>query len=569
MAYEGNRTAPAHMNGGNAGRTQNKKKKSKKGVIIAVVAVVVVIAAAAAVFGVMKWRERQEQEAYEAQVSAVLDVDTFYHGVVVNGIDLGGMTMDEAREALTAEEQSAEQPFSITLTYNDQSFTITQDDVDHSVDTDAVLETAYEYGRTGTREERYEQVTALEETPVEYTLSAEMGEASLRAALETMTASLNTEPKDASVTAFNAGTEQFDIADGTDGVAVDLDALTADVKAQIENSGSGTVQIPVTLTPCSITADDLRQNLKKLGTYSTTSTNTANGNYNMARAMASINGTCVQPGETFSYFAVVGPAGRDEGYKPANAIVNGKLTPSYGGGICQTSTTLYGAVLRSGLEIVERSNHSIPSTYCPIGQDAAVSWPNMDFKFRNNTEYPIYIVAGMEGKVLTATLYGWQSPEYDTIEVTSWYTETIPALTTGSYTLDNSLAKGEVKLDAAGRKGYRAAAQRTYYKDGVEVRTEALDNSYYRPSGPYYSYGPGTDISNQPGATPARRMKTHSTAYSVPSAMSASTRCEPRISYFFARAASKYSTSQPMERRNSASSGASAERPMTATFLPR
>ena len=132
----------------------------------------------------MKWRERQEQEAYEAQVSAVLDVDTFYHGVVVNGIDLGGMTMDEAREALTTEEQNAEQPFSITLTYNDQSFTITQDDVDHSVDTDAVLETAYEYGRTGTREERYEQVTALEETPVEYTLSAEMGEASLRAALE-------------------------------------------------------------------------------------------------------------------------------------------------------------------------------------------------------------------------------------------------------------------------------------------------------------------------------------------------------------------------------------------------
>ncbi len=565
MAYEGNRTAPAHMNGGNAGRTQNKKKKSKKGVIIAVAAVVVVIAAAAAVFGVMKWRERQEQEAYEAQVSAVLDVDTFYHGVVVNGIDLGGMTMDEAREALTTEEQNAEQPFSITLTYNDQSFTITQDDVDHSVDTDAVLETAYEYGRTGTREERYEQVTALEETPVEYTLSAEMGEASLRAALETMTASLNTEPKDASVTAFNAGTEQFDIADGTDGVTVDLDALTADVKAQIENSGSGTVQIPVTLTPCSITADDLRQNLKKLGTYSTTSTNTANGNYNMARAMASINGTCVQPGETFSYFAVVGPAGRDEGYKPANAIVNGKLTPSYGGGICQTSTTLYGAVLRSGLEIVERSNHSIPSTYCPIGQDAAVSWPNMDFKFRNNTEYPIYIVAGMEGKVLTATLYGWQSPEYDTIEVTSWYTETIPALTTGNYTLDNSLAKGEVKLDAAGRKGYRAAAQRTYYKDGVEVRTEALANSYYRPSGPYYSYGPGTDISNQPGATPAPSSSAPASSAPASSApVSSAPPASQAPSQAPSSAAAEEPVSTPAESGGEPVSGAEGQSPSSA-----
>ena len=207
----------------------------------------------------------------------------------------------------------------------------------------------------------------------------------------------------------------------------------------------------------------------------------------------------MQPGETFSYFGVVGPAGQAEGYKAANAIVNGKLVPSYGGGICQTSTTLYGAVLRSGLEIVERSNHSIPSTYCPIGQDAAVSWPNMDFKFRNNTEYPIYIIAGMEGKVLTATIYGWQDPTWDTIEISSWYTETIPALTKGTYSLDESLATGEVKLDAAGRKGYRAAAQRTYYKDGVEVKTEALATSYYRPSGPYYSYGPGTDVSNDPG----------------------------------------------------------------------
>lgn len=494
MAYRDNKSAPAHMEPGG-------DKKSKKGLIAVLCVVAVVVVAGAA--GFLVWNQQKAEaeaaaRAHEAEVAALIDTDTFYSGIVVDGIDLGGMTMDEARQAVEAVEAGARQSFTVTLTYEDQSFTVTQDDVDFSFDTDAVLEEAYQYGRDGDREERYQKVSALAETPVTFEISADMQGGALRTRLEELTAPLNTEPQNASVVSFNAETEQFDFSEGQDGVSVDLDALTEQVTASI-SAGGGTVEIPVTKTPCSITAEDLRQNLKKLGTYSTTSTNTANGNYNMARAMASINGTVVQPGETFSYFGVVGPAGQAEGYKAANAIVNGKLVPSYGGGICQTSTTLYGAVLRSGLEIVERSNHSIPSTYCPIGQDAAVSWPNMDFKFRNNTEYPLYIIAGMEGKVLTATIYGWQDPSWDTIEVTSWYTETIPALTKGTYALDNSLAQGEVKLDAAGRKGYRAAAQRTYYKDGAEVKTEALATSYYRPSGPYYSYGPGTDVSNDPG----------------------------------------------------------------------
>lgn len=489
MADYENRTGPAHLRkGGN----------KAKGVIIAVCVLVVAAVAGVCIFLAQQARA---ESAREAEIAAVLDTDAFYEGISVEGVSLGGMTMEEAREALKEKEASLRETFSITLTYEDQSFTVTQDDVDFLFDTEAVLEEAYQYGRTGSREERYQQVTALRESPRDFTLSHTMEYTGLKDKLAELTAPLNADPVDASVTAFNSSTEEFDIAEGQPGRQVDVDALYTQVEAILNSTRTGTVEIPVTETPYEVTAEDLRQNLKKLGEYSTTSTNTANGNYNMARAMASINGTCVQPGETFSYFGVVGPAGRNEGYKAANAIVNGKLIPSYGGGICQTSTTLYGAVLRSGLEIVERSNHSIPSTYCPIGQDAAVSYPNMDFKFRNNTDYPIYIIAGMEGKTVYATIYGWQSPEYDTIEITSWYTETIPALTTPTYSLDNSLAEGQVRLDQKAYNGYRAAAARTYYKDGVEVKSEALPNSYYRPSGPYYSYGPGTDISSNPGAT--------------------------------------------------------------------
>ena len=201
------------------------------------------------------------------------------------------------------------------MTYGDQSFTVTQDDVDFSFDTDAVLEEAYQYGRDGDREERYAKVSALAETPVTFEVSADMESGALRSKLEELTAPLNTEPKDASVVSFNAETEQFEFSEGVNGVTVDLDALTEQVTSAIEN-GVATVEIPVTETPCSLTADDLRQNLKKLGTYSTTSTNTANGNYNMARAMASINGTVVQPGETFSYFGSSAPPARPKATRP-------------------------------------------------------------------------------------------------------------------------------------------------------------------------------------------------------------------------------------------------------------
>ena len=118
---------------------------------------------------------------------------------------------------------------------------------------------------------------------------------------------------------------------------------------------------------------------------------------------------------------------------------------AYGGGICQASTTLYGAVIRSDLEIVTRYNHLWPSTYVPIGLDATVDYPGLDFQFRNSTEYPIYIQAGMSGTKLTVTLYGYKDPSYDYIEVTSKKTETI-AKPAAQITVDNSLKKRRNRL---------------------------------------------------------------------------------------------------------------------------
>lgn len=183
-----------------------------------------------------------------------------------------------------------------------------------------------------------------------------------------------------------------------------------------------------------------------LGSFTTYSTNTWNGTYNMQRALNSFNGVVLQPGESVSFFGVAGPCGAAEGYLPAG-VVGGV---GYGGGICQASTTIYGAAIRAGFGIVDRQNHSVPSTYVPIGLDAMVNWGTSDLVVRNDTDYPAKFVIHTYDNVLTCEIWGIQPDWYDYIEPISWYTSSSSA-----------------------------NAQRIYYKDGVAVYTEWLPSSYY------------------------------------------------------------------------------------------
>ena len=185
----------------------------------------------------------------------------------------------------------------------------------------------------------------------------------------------------------------------------------------------------------------------RMAIFSTVSTNNENGTYNMSKALKSFNQVVIQPGQTLSFFGVAGPCGKAQGYKQAG-VVGGV---GYGGGICQASTTLYGAAIRAGLTIVQRRNHSVPSTYVPIGQDAMVDYGSSDLKFRNDYDYPVKLVTYVSGKTLYAEVWGIQPDWYDYVNVRSW--------STGSKS---------------------AVAYRDYVKNGKTVKTEQLSSSYYR-----------------------------------------------------------------------------------------
>lgn len=492
----------------------SQKSKAKKPVVITTV---IVAALLVGVIGGAYAKQIYKEYQHQKQIAVAIDGPAFYEGISVAGVDLSGKTMEEAKAAVSKVEPSLRDQYDINITYQGQSWKLTENDFDFIFNTDTVLKEAYSYGREGDREQRYQQVIDLKTTPKSYNIAHTMNYDNLNAKLKDFVKDIPYDAVDATVASFDTKTATFSYTDGKNGLTVDENKLYGQVEKIINGSKTGTVEVQTTVVPFSKTIAQVKSHLQKLGTYSTTSTNSAAGFHNMTLALSKINGTCVPAGGTFSFHQIVGNSDKAHGFLQAGAILNGKLIQADGGGICQTSTTIYGAALRSNMKITQRSNHTLQSTYCPIGQDAAVSYPELDFKFQNPTEYPIYIVTGTKGKVITATFYGYQSPDYDTIAITSQKTVNIPAPTTPKYTVDKTLAKGVVKLDSKARDGARATAQRVFYKNGAVVKTENLQASYYRAQPAYYSMGPGTVVgSSVPTVTSPASSKPASSAPSAP-----------------------------------------------------
>ena len=133
---------------------------------------------------------------------------------------------------------------------------------------------------------------------------------------------------------------------------------------------------------------------------------------NLQLACKMLNGVVVNPGETLSYNDTVGERTTDRGFQPAPAYSGTTLVDSVGGGVCQVSSTLYYCTLLSDLEIVDRVNHGFPSNYIDYGMDATVNWGGPDFKFRNNTNYPIKLEAWEEDGFVKMRILGTDEKNY-------------------------------------------------------------------------------------------------------------------------------------------------------------
>lgn len=131
-----------------------------------------------------------------------------------------------------------------------------------------------------------------------------------------------------------------------------------------------------------------------------------NRSFNLAKAAKALNQKKLNPGEVFSFNAAVGERTEATGYKNAKIIKEKRYVKDIGGGICQVTSTLYSAVILANLQVIQREPHEVAVTYIPLGQDATVYYPNVDFKFKNSTNSPIIISASANSGKLTIRLYG-------------------------------------------------------------------------------------------------------------------------------------------------------------------
>ena len=415
-------------------------------------------------------------------VSRQVATGTLYPGISVNGVDVGGMTLEEATAALETNTQQQGEAFAIGIAYGERKWRITSEEVPLRFDTQEVLERAFALGRRGSLRDRYAEIQSLQNGGVSFATSLGYDREKVRELTDTVAAAIDQPATDATLYAFDPTLKSFVFTPEQAGFAVDADKLYADVLAALD-AGQYDAMIQVTGAPVqpAVTQEMLVPMFGRISSFTTETTNDSNRNTNISLSADALNGKVVMPGETLSFNESTGQRTAEKGYKEAGAISGGQLIDDTGGGVCQTSSTLFNAVVRADLEIVERSQHTWPSSYVPRGEDAAVDWPRLDFVFRNNTGYPIFLLAWYADQTVTVEVYGKLLDGGGTIDL---YSETIETLTPSDEvirTRDTSMAPGTSKVAKQKRTGYVVDTYKVYYDaNGVELRREKLWRTTYR-----------------------------------------------------------------------------------------
>ena len=265
----------------------------------------------------------------------------------------------------------------------------------------------------------------------------------------------------------------------------------AEAQALLDAASPGeTVEIPADIQQPHVTAAELKEVLFRdvLGQCRTHVSGTSARINNVKLSAAACNGVVLNTGDVFSYNATTGQRTPAKGYQAAPAYVGGETVDEVGGGVCQTSSTIYYACLRANLEITERYAHRYVPAYIDWGMDATVSWGGPDYKFTNNTDYPIKIVATYSGGYLTVKILGtnvdgtYAKMTNEVLSKTNW--ETV-------YKDDETLPAGTEKVTTTPYTGYKVKSYRNVYSaDGKLISSTYEATSDYKVRNKVISRGP-------------------------------------------------------------------------------
>jgi vancomycin resistance protein YoaR len=262
------------------------------------------------------------------------------------------------------------------------------------------------------------------------------------------------------------------------------------------------VDLPLVIQKPSVTMINLKEQgiSRKISQFSTSLGTSATGRiHNVTVTAATIHNQLLAPGDIFDYSQIITQTEQRFGYQEAPVIYNGKLVPGIGGGICQLSSTLYNAVLRAGLQIIERRNHSLPVSYVPLGQDATYATGYINFRFRNSSDHFLLIRTAIENNTLMIKLFGTIQQE-KTYEITSEIVERIPPST--RFLLNSKLAPTEQQIVQQGKLGYIVETYRFQKHDGKVMNRELISRDTYPAQPTLVAVGEGQKLNVPSEKTP-------------------------------------------------------------------
>ena len=466
------------------------KKKSKKSAWWAWPVTIVMVVVLAGLGGIAV-REKQQYEQFTAMRETV-DVSGFYPGIRIDGRDVTGRSLNEVMAELAAEDQAQRDSLNVTLSCGNRTWNVTAEELDYASDYESVARAAWQIGHEGSIAQRYQAIRQLQQGGANFAVTRGYDQSLLRAITDTIANDLTTPARDAQVAAFNPETLTFTYTEASTGTYVDAEQLYESALSAVQSGSPGqTVIVAQQVVKPKETVDDISGKMGLMASAQTKVEGNKNRRSNIALALNTLNGRRVEPGEVFSFNGVIGERTEAAGYKMAGAFMDGLLTEEYGGGICQVSTTLFNAIAKADLELIARSPHSRPVKYVDKGKDAAVSWPNQDFKFMNDTPYPVFIVSSYDDKsqICAVAVYGEKLANgvYITIEA-QVIEETEPGEDIYIYTKD--LSTGYKELIEEARRGYYCESYKVYHSaDGKEISRQLYCRSSYLASGAKYRVG--------------------------------------------------------------------------------
>lgn len=473
MTDEAKKTLQVKM--AESGTNNGKNKKSIKVFLIAS-ASVLVVALVVAAFVLMG-----NTNVSQNRIERVIEYGTVLKGVSVGGVDISGMTEQEALDATAQIPIDLVKEAKINLDIDGEIVRVLPVYLGMHTDYDEIIANAIGYGHSGSFEERKEAADTARAEGVAFEVDVYVDEEKAKKKIADIKAEMDTEPQEAGYvftpwghfedgTPFEpdadelevmykaiAGRDEYVLPEGLQriaeedmpnewryqyyndsyfyykkydkhyipkdasiqrfyyteqlkGIVIDGIATLQLIMEAVQNDDFSTIKVPVTVTEAQGNNEETLYNTQLIASWTSSHRghHTSSRTYNVAKMSSIVCGQKIMPGEEWSINEAAGPRTGKTGWKEAGGISGGAFTSQDGGGVCQISSTLYNAAIRAGLDIVDKTNHSIISTYIPLGLDATISTGKPDLVLKNPYDVPVYIVSYLDGEEqhVTVEIYG-------------------------------------------------------------------------------------------------------------------------------------------------------------------